>query len=359
MKCFRELDPDADVIPLYVARNRSNLQSITFDSIDVSVLLTKLERLTDQVAMLQTGLEAQTTVTQNIKELNDNAVSWIHRLETNQHNASTVKNVSMCTHVPHSKLKSFIKNFQHNITPNNGRPQCRLKGRPQYLAGVPLLIKRASHRILHLEQIESSKTILYESCQGIEGERMKKRKQPNKHLNNIRDIIDRFNEVGLVAPQFVTHNLSKLTPHVQVFQSHNDTWRRTEVIITDKDMTERSVFATLFPAASLQLCLFHVLQSIRASREAIQGKSTMSEVQCKVGYHTKENSDLIISEDSRTFIEDKKQNALRDSKVDEFFGNVRKYFITVCDYLVVKLPLQNEVLKHAEVADVRLQKLLM
>ena len=219
--------------------------------------------------------------------------------------------------------------------------------------------KRASHRILHLEQIESSKTILYESCQGIEGERMKKRKQPNKHLNNIRDIIDRFNEVGLVAPQFVTHNLSKLTPHVQVFQSHNDTWRRTEVIITDKDMTERSVFATLFPAASLQLCLFHVLQSIRASREAIQGKSTMSEVQCKVGYHTKENSDLIISEDSRTFIEDKKQNALRDSKVDEFFGNVRKYFITVCDYLVVKLPLQNEVLKHAEVADVRLQKLLM
>ena len=139
MKCFRELDPDADVIPLYVARNRSNLQSITFDSIDVSVLLTKLERLTDQVAMLQTGLEAQTTVTQNIKELNDNAVSWIHRLETNQHNASTVKNVSMCTYVPHSKLKSFIKNFQHNITPNNGRLQCRLKGRPQYLAGVPLL----------------------------------------------------------------------------------------------------------------------------------------------------------------------------------------------------------------------------
>ena len=50
-----------------------------------------------------------------------------------------------------------------------------------------------------------------------------------------------------------------------MFQSHNDAWCRTEVIITDKDMTERSVFATLFPAAALQLCLFHVLRSI--SRE--------------------------------------------------------------------------------------------
>ena len=37
------------------------------------------------------------------------------------------------------------------------------------------------------------------------------------------------------------------------------------------------------------------------------------------------------------------------------FFDIRKYFVTVCDYLVVKLPLQNEVLKHAEVADVRLQ----
>ena len=81
----------------------------------------------------------------------------------------------------------------------------------------------------------------------------------------------------------------------------------------------------------------------------------MSEVQYKVGYHAKANSDLIIGEESRAFIADKEQNALRDSRVEEFFDNVRKYFVTVCDYLVVKRPLQNEVLKHAEVADVRLQ----
>ena len=61
-------------------------------------------------------------------------------------------------------------------------------------------------------RIESAKTMLYESCEGIEGERMKKRKQPNKHLNNVRDIIDRFNEVGLAAPQFVARNLSNMPP---------------------------------------------------------------------------------------------------------------------------------------------------
>ena len=61
-------------------------------------------------------------------------------------------------------------------------------------------------------QIESAKSILYESCEGIEGERMKKRKQPNKHLNNVRDIIDRLNEVGLAAPQFVAQNLTNMPP---------------------------------------------------------------------------------------------------------------------------------------------------
>ena len=89
VKRFHELDPDADVIPLFVARDLTNLPPITFDSIDVTVLLTKLERLTDQVAMLQTDLEAQTTVTENIKGLYVNAVSRIHSLETYQHIANT------------------------------------------------------------------------------------------------------------------------------------------------------------------------------------------------------------------------------------------------------------------------------
>ena len=56
----------------------------------------------------------------------------------------------------------------------------------------------------------------------------------------------------------------------QVFKGHNVTWVKTEVVITDKDMTERSVFSAAFPTASLQLCLFHTLQTI--SREVTTEK---------------------------------------------------------------------------------------
>ena len=56
----------------------------------------------------------------------------------------------------------------------------------------------------------------------------------------------------------------------QAFKSHNDAWPRTEVIMTDKDMTERSVFSLAFPAATLQLCLFHTLRSF--SREVTLDK---------------------------------------------------------------------------------------
>ncbi|KAK2148592.1 hypothetical protein NP493_3180g00000 [Ridgeia piscesae] len=45
---------------------------------------------------------------------------------------------------------------------------------------------------------------------------------------------------------------------------------RTEVIVTDKDMCERSVFSVAFPEATLQLCLFHTLRSF--SREVTLDK---------------------------------------------------------------------------------------
>ena len=57
---------------------------------------------------------------------------------------------------------------------------------------------------------------------------------------------------------------------LQVFKGHNVTWAKTEVVITDKDMAERSVFSAAFPTASLQLCLFHTLRSI--SREVTTEK---------------------------------------------------------------------------------------
>ena len=53
---------------------------------------------------------------------------------------------------------------------------------------------------------------------------------------------------------------------------------------------------------------------------AIPGKFTMSEVQYKVGHDTKANEDFIIGEESRTFIEDKEPNALRDNTLEEFLA---------------------------------------
>ena len=52
---------------------------------------------------------------------------------------------------------------------------------------------------------------------------------------------------------------------LQAFKRHNEAWQQTEVVMTDKDMAERSVFALQFPSAHLQLCLFHTLRSF--SRE--------------------------------------------------------------------------------------------
>ena len=56
-----------------------------------------------------------------------------------------------------------------------------------------------------------------------------------------------------------------------MFKEHNEAWSKTEVVTTDKDLTERRVFASAFPQAKLHLCLFHTLRSF--SREVTQEKS--------------------------------------------------------------------------------------
>ncbi|KAI0223316.1 hypothetical protein LSAT2_025470 [Lamellibrachia satsuma] len=61
-----------------------------------------------------------------------------------------------------------------------------------------------------------------------------------------------------------------LTHMLEAFKSHNNTWPPIEVIMTDKDMTERNAFSLAFPAATLQLCLFHTLRSF--SREVTLDK---------------------------------------------------------------------------------------
>ena len=54
-----------------------------------------------------------------------------------------------------------------------------------------------------------------------------------------------------------------ITRMVQVFKCENPNWSDTKVVMSDKDFTERAVFEKEFPCASLLICLFHTLQSMR------------------------------------------------------------------------------------------------
>lgn len=50
---------------------------------------------------------------------------------------------------------------------------------------------------------------------------------------------------------------------VEAFKKHNSDWKSVRVIMSDKDMTERTVFAAAFPQAQLLICLFHTFQTFR------------------------------------------------------------------------------------------------
>lgn len=46
---------------------------------------------------------------------------------------------------------------------------------------------------------------------------------------------------------------------LDAFQEFNEDWRKTQVIIGDKDFADRAIYKQKFPDAELQICLFHVL----------------------------------------------------------------------------------------------------
>ena len=61
----------------------------------------------------------------------------------------------------------------------------------------------------------------------------------------------------------VSETAASLKGMLQAFKKHNNSWTRTVVIMTDKDMTERMTLSEEFPEAALQLCLFHTLRSFK------------------------------------------------------------------------------------------------
>ena len=69
---------------------------------------------------------------------------------------------------------------------------------------------------------------------------------------------------------FVNEDGDTMSKLVEIFKKHNPSWKNTKTIMTDKDFMERSVYKQEFQCAELQLCLFHVLRSIK--REIITEK---------------------------------------------------------------------------------------
>ena len=65
-----------------MARNLGYLPPITFNSIDVSVLLTKIESLNDEVVLLRAGMTCQQTTTETLKKVWKETMSRVDILES-------------------------------------------------------------------------------------------------------------------------------------------------------------------------------------------------------------------------------------------------------------------------------------
>jgi zinc finger SWIM domain-containing protein 3 len=75
---------------------------------------------------------------------------------------------------------------------------------------------------------------------------------------------DRNGESEIVAVFLVANEEgSTIKKMVEIFKKYNPSWTKTETIMSDKDFTEREVFASEFPQANLFICLFHVQRTLR------------------------------------------------------------------------------------------------
>ena len=75
----------------------------------------------------------------------------------------------------------------------------------------------------------------------------------------------------------------------------------------------------------------------------------ISQIQFSVPYNQKKDADLLIGDQATKFIEE--GHALRAEKLAEFYVNVKKFFCEALSYMKKKLPMEDEFLAHAEVAD--------
>ncbi len=74
------------------------------------------------------------------------------------------------------------------------------------------------------------------------------------------------------------------------------------------------------------------------------------ECQYNVLENQKTDSDLILGYEVRNFMS---EHQFTPIQLNNFYASVRKYFTTVCDYVIKTFPLSDELLQHASVANPR------
>lgn len=90
---------------------------------------------------------------------------------------------------------------------------------------------------------------------------------------------------------------------------------------------------------------------------SVSGKSLL-EVNFQDPSNFKSNSDLLIGQAARDFIANGAEYNLQESRVQEFYKDVYRFFTVTCDYLLKKLPFKDSYLKHAEICDVSIKEAL-
>ena len=64
---------------------------------------------------------------------------------------------------------------------------------------------------------------------------------------------------------------------LDVFKYHNPAWSEIQTVFSDKDFTERAVYKQYYPHSCLQLCLFHVLRSMKRELNVEKMKITLEQ----------------------------------------------------------------------------------
>ncbi len=86
-------------------------------------------------------------------------------------------------------------------------------------------------------------------------------KMNNKDLPLVVQLCVDGNGETEISSIFVARSESRMCvgSMVDIFQELNPAWKKTRVIIGDKDFADRAIYTEKFPDAVLQICLYHVL----------------------------------------------------------------------------------------------------